>query len=147
MLKTQTQCSLLFLLLQMWEGRLQQVGHVLLHVALIVACVACIQSYTDFTLFHQVKHVGEDGGVHRQTCSHKTHRSIIKYNMIMLVFSLAVKHALNVIEKICMTVMRIWGQNVCNYNDNCTNNGHNSFFFSLYFAHIFSAFDFHWKMS
>ncbi len=56
----------------MWEGRLQQIGHVLLHVALIVARGAGVQSDADFSIFHQVKHVGEDGGVHRQTCPAQT---------------------------------------------------------------------------
>lgn len=71
-LKTHSSFSRLLLLLQMWEGRLQQIGHILLHVALIVVRGACVQSDADFTLFHQVKHVGEDGGVHRQTCPAQT---------------------------------------------------------------------------
>lgn len=55
-------------LLQMGEGRLQQVGDVLLDVRLVVGRAAGAQGHADLPLLYQVEHVGQDGGVHGQTC-------------------------------------------------------------------------------
>lgn len=60
------------LLLQMWEGRLQQVGDVLLDVCLVVGRTAGAQCDTDLPLLHQVEHVSQDGGVHGQTCTQRS---------------------------------------------------------------------------
>lgn len=58
----------------MGEGRLQQVGDVLLDVCLVVGWTGSAQSNTDLPLLHQVKHVGQDGGVHGQTCRQRAGR-------------------------------------------------------------------------
>lgn len=47
----------------MGEGRLEQVGHVLLNVALVVLA-GWVEGGADFTLLHQVEHVRQDGRVH-----------------------------------------------------------------------------------
>lgn len=52
----------------MGKGGLQQVGNVLLDVRLVVGRRSGAQSHTDLPLLHQVKHVGQDGGVHGETC-------------------------------------------------------------------------------
>lgn len=61
-----------YLLLQVGEGRLQQVGDVLLNVRLIVGWTGGAQSDADLPLLHQVEHVGQDAGVHGQTCTEHT---------------------------------------------------------------------------
>lgn len=51
----------------MREGRLEQVGHVLLDESLIANGVRRVQGHTDLTLLNQIKHVSQDRCVHRQT--------------------------------------------------------------------------------
>lgn len=51
----------------MREGRLQQVGHVLLDESLIANRVSWVQGHTDLALLNQIKHVCQDRRVHRQT--------------------------------------------------------------------------------
>lgn len=58
-----------YLLLQMGKGRLQQVGNILLNVRLVVRWAGGTKSNADFPLLHQVEHVGQDAGVHGQTCT------------------------------------------------------------------------------
>lgn len=48
----------------MGEGSLEQVGDVLLDVHLVVGGGAGVERHADLPLLHQVKHVGQDGGVH-----------------------------------------------------------------------------------
>lgn len=52
----------------MREGGLEQVGHVLLDEHLVVGGAGRVQHRRDLPLLHQVEHVGQDGGVHRQAC-------------------------------------------------------------------------------
>lgn len=51
----------------MREGHLEQVGDVLLNMELVVGGVGGAQSNADFPFLHQVKHVGQDSGMHGQT--------------------------------------------------------------------------------
>ena len=50
----------------MWESSFEQVGHVLLYEDLVVAGVGGVELGVDLPFLHQVKHVGQDGGMHRQ---------------------------------------------------------------------------------
>lgn len=63
-----------YLLLQVGEGRLQQVGNILLDMRLVVGWTGSAQGNADFPLLYQVKHVGQDGGMHGQTCRHEAGR-------------------------------------------------------------------------
>lgn len=55
-------------LLEVREGSLKQVSHILLDEELVVRGVGRVQSCCDLPLLHQVKHVGQNGCVHGQPC-------------------------------------------------------------------------------
>ena len=50
----------------MGEGRLEQVGYVLLDVHLVGGRGGRAEGRADLTLLHQVEHVRQDGRMHRQ---------------------------------------------------------------------------------
>jgi len=73
-----------YVLLQVGEGRLQQVGDVLLDVRLVVGRAGGAQRHADLPLLHQVEHVGQDGGVHGQPCG-----QAVSVNYLFKAFSAA----------------------------------------------------------